>query len=168
MVAGSSACLGISDPPEPSNFIIVDYMQLGCVIIYTNMALWCFINNHGLLACTPVLDWYDSVIWLPFTDCQAHIAHHIPKSDQSHNIYENASWWTIIITATCVVGGQVLHLLQRVLTALTDLLVKQSCDSERQKYKTSLKNSRYSIQLQISNNQPQALSFPCGGAGFEN
>ena len=87
MVAGSSACLGISDPPEPSNFIIVDYMQLGCVIIYTNMALWCFINNHGLLACTPVLDWYDSVIWLPFTDCQAHIAHHIPKSDQSHNIY---------------------------------------------------------------------------------
>lgn len=37
-----------------------------CVIIYTNMALWCLINNHDLLACTPVLDWYDYVIWLPF------------------------------------------------------------------------------------------------------
>lgn len=62
-------------------------MQLGCVINYTNMALWCFINNHCLLACTPVLDWYDSVIWLPIIDCQAFISHHIPKSDQSHNMY---------------------------------------------------------------------------------
>ena len=87
MVAGSSACLGISDPPEPSNFIIVDYMQLGCVIIYTNMVLWCFINNHSLLACTPVLDWYDSKILVHVTDYQALIAHHTPNSDQRHNMY---------------------------------------------------------------------------------
>ena len=71
MVAGSSACLGISDPPEPSNFIIVDYMQLGCVIIYTNMALWCIINSHGLLACTSVLDWYGSEIWMSVIECPA-------------------------------------------------------------------------------------------------
>jgi hypothetical protein len=51
------------------------------------MPLWHIINSHGLLACTPVLDWYDFVIWLPVTDCQSLIAHHIPKSDQSHNMY---------------------------------------------------------------------------------
>ena len=87
MVASGPACLRISDPPKPSNSIIGGYMQLGCVIIYTNMALWCFINNHGLLACTPVLDWYDSMIWLPVTDCQALIEYHTPNSDQSHNMY---------------------------------------------------------------------------------
>jgi hypothetical protein len=87
MVAGSPACLRISDPPKPSNSVIGGYIQLGCVINYTNMALWCFINNYCLLACTHVLDWYDSVIWLPVIDCQAFIAHHNPKSDQSHNMY---------------------------------------------------------------------------------
>jgi hypothetical protein len=34
--------------------------------------------------------------------------------------------------------------------------------------KAALKMSKYSIQLQISNNQAQALSSQCGGAGFEN
>ena len=82
MVAGSHACLRISDLLESSLSIIRAYMH---------MALWCIINSHGLLACTPVLDWYDSVIWLPVTDCQALIAHHTPNSDQSHNMYYNAS-----------------------------------------------------------------------------
>ena len=87
MVAGGPASLRISDPPKPSNSIIGGYMQLGCVIIYTNMALWCIINSHGLLACTPVLDWYDSKIWVPVIDFQAFISHLIPNSDQSHNMY---------------------------------------------------------------------------------
>jgi hypothetical protein len=63
------------------------YVQLVCVIFHTNMALWCIINSHGFLACTPVLDWYDSEIWVPVIDCQALIAHHTPNSDQSHNMY---------------------------------------------------------------------------------
>ena len=68
-------------------FCLGGYVQLVCVIFHTNMALWCIINSHGLLACTSVLDWYDSVIWLPVIDCQALIAHHTPNSDQSHNMY---------------------------------------------------------------------------------
>ena len=87
MVAGGSACLRIPDPHELSNSVIGGYVQLVCVIIHTNMALWCIINSHGLLACTSVLDWYDSMIWLPVIDCQALIAHHTPNSDQRHNMY---------------------------------------------------------------------------------
>jgi hypothetical protein len=34
--------------------------------------------------------------------------------------------------------------------------------------KASLWKPRYFIQLQISNNQTQALASRCGGAGFEN
>ena len=68
-------------------FHLGGYVQLVCVIFHTNMALWCIINSHGLLACIPLLDCYDSVMWLRVTDCQALIAHHIPKSDQSHNMY---------------------------------------------------------------------------------
>ena len=48
MVAGGRACLKISDILEPSNSVIGGYVQLKCVIIYTNMGLWYFINNHGL------------------------------------------------------------------------------------------------------------------------
>ena len=55
-MAGGRTCLRISDPLEPSNSVIRSYMQLVCVIIHTNMALWCVINNHCLLACTPVFD----------------------------------------------------------------------------------------------------------------
>ena len=50
------------------------YVQLVCVYFTQNMALWCIINSHGLLACTPVLDWYDSEIWVPVIDCQALIS----------------------------------------------------------------------------------------------
>ena len=38
------------------------------------MALWCVINSHGLLACTSVLDWYGSEIWVPVIDCLALIS----------------------------------------------------------------------------------------------
>jgi hypothetical protein len=82
MVAGGPTYLRMEDPLEPSNSIIGFYVQLVCLIIHTNIAVWCIINSHGLLVCTPVLNWYDSMIWLPITDCQALIAHHIPKSDQ--------------------------------------------------------------------------------------
>ena len=46
-------------------------MQLVFVISHTNMALWCVINSHGLLACTPVLDWDGSEIWVPVIECPA-------------------------------------------------------------------------------------------------
>ena len=32
------------------------YVHLVCVYFTQNMALWCIINNHGLLACISVLD----------------------------------------------------------------------------------------------------------------
>ena len=51
---------------------------------------------------------------------------------------------------------------------LSDLLEKQSWDCERQQYKSCFQKSRYSIQLQISKDQAQALASRCGGAGFEN
>ena len=63
------------------------YMQLVCVYFTQNMALWCVINSHSLLACTSVLNWYGSEIWVPIFDCPALIAHPIPNSDQSHNMY---------------------------------------------------------------------------------
>jgi hypothetical protein len=56
MVAGGRACLRISDPLKPSSSVIGSYMLLVCVIIYTNMALWCIIDSQGLLVCTPLLD----------------------------------------------------------------------------------------------------------------
>ena len=55
-------------------FRLGGYMQLVCVIFHTNMALWCVINSHGLLACTSVLDWYGSEIWVPVIDCPALIS----------------------------------------------------------------------------------------------
>ena len=81
------AVLGNHRASQTIQFCLGGYMQLVCVIFHTNMALWCIINSHGLLACTPVLDWYDSEIWVPVIDCQALIAHHTPNSDQSHNMY---------------------------------------------------------------------------------
>ena len=80
-------------------------MQLVCVYFAQYMALWCVINSHGLLACTSVLDWYGSEIWVPVFDCPALIAHLIPNSDQSHNMYLNASSYRLI-TATSAVGGE--------------------------------------------------------------
>ena len=68
MVAGSCAFLRISDLLESSLSIMGVYVQLVCVYFTQNMALWCIINSHSLLACTPVLDWYDSMIWLPVID----------------------------------------------------------------------------------------------------
>ena len=55
-------------------FCLGGYVQLVCVIFHTNMALWCVINSHGLLACTSVLDWYGSKIWVPVFDCLALIS----------------------------------------------------------------------------------------------
>jgi hypothetical protein len=55
-------------------FHLGGYMQLFVLYFTQNMALWCVINSHGLLACTPVLDWYGSEIWVPITDCPALIS----------------------------------------------------------------------------------------------
>jgi hypothetical protein len=68
MVAGIRACLRISDLLESSLSVIGAYVQLVYVYFTQNMALWCIINSHVLLACTPDLDWYDYVIWLPIID----------------------------------------------------------------------------------------------------
>jgi hypothetical protein len=68
MVAGSCACLRIPEHLKSSLSIIGAYLQLVSVYFTQNMALWCIINSYGLLACTPVLDWYDSEIWLPIID----------------------------------------------------------------------------------------------------
>jgi hypothetical protein len=54
------------------------------------------------------------------------------------------------------------------LNGVADLLEKQRWGSESNSIKASLEKSRYSIQLQISSDQAQALTFWCGGAGFEN
>ena len=74
MVAGSCAFLRISDLLESSLSIMGVYVQLVCVYFTQNMALWCIINSHGLLACTPVLDCFDSEIWVPVIDCQVLIS----------------------------------------------------------------------------------------------
>jgi hypothetical protein len=63
------------------------YVQLVFVIFHINMALWCIINSHGLLACTSVLDWYDSEIWVPVIDCHTLISHYTPNSDRSQNMF---------------------------------------------------------------------------------
>jgi hypothetical protein len=50
---------------------------------------------------------------------------------------------------------------------MADLLEKQRWAYEKQQYiKASLWNLRYFIQLQISNDQAQALASRCAGAGF--
>jgi hypothetical protein len=55
-------------------FCLGGYMLLVCVIFHTNMALWCFIYSHSLLACSSVLDWYGSEIWVPTIDWLALIS----------------------------------------------------------------------------------------------
>ena len=64
-----------------------DYMQLVCVYFAQTWLCGVLLRNHGLLAYTSVLDSYGSEIWLPVIGCPALIAHLVPKSDQSHNIY---------------------------------------------------------------------------------
>ena len=54
------------------------------------------------------------------------------------------------------------------LKSVAGLLEKQGETVKGNSIKASLKKSSYSIQLQISNDQAQALSSQCGGAGFEN
>ena len=52
----ASPVLGNLRSSQTIQFRLGGYMQLVCVIFHTNMALWCIINSHGLLACTSVLD----------------------------------------------------------------------------------------------------------------
>ena len=65
------AVLGNLRASQTIQFCLGGYVQLVCVIFHTNMALWCVINSHGLLACTPVLDWDGSEIWVPVIECTA-------------------------------------------------------------------------------------------------
>lgn len=75
------AALPVLGNLRSSRIILIRHRSVhaACVYFTQNMALWCIINSHGLLACTPVLDWYDSEIWVPVIDCQALIAHHTPN-----------------------------------------------------------------------------------------
>mgnify|MGYP001150566579 CR=1 FL=1 len=68
------AVLGNHRASQTIQFRLGGYVQLVCVIFHTNMALWCVINSQGLLACTPVLDWDGSEIWVPVIDCPALIS----------------------------------------------------------------------------------------------
>ena len=68
------AVLGNRRASQTIQFCLGGYVQLVCVIFHTNMALWCVINSHGLLACTPVLDFDGSEIWVPVIDCPALIS----------------------------------------------------------------------------------------------
>ena len=87
MVAGSHGWLGDSDFPREILICQGAYMQLVCVYFAQTWLCGVLLINHGLLAYTSVLDWYSSKIWLPVIDWPALIAHLIPKSDQSHNMY---------------------------------------------------------------------------------
>ena len=60
--------LGNVRSSQTIQFHLGGYVQLVCVIFHINMALWCVNNSHGLLACTSVLDWYGSEIWVPVID----------------------------------------------------------------------------------------------------
>ena len=99
------------------------------------MALWCIINSHGLLACTPVLDWYGSEIWVPIFDCLALIAHLIPNSDQSHNMYLECFLMKINnCHLRCWRQGFTPAAVR--LNSMADLLEKQRWGSEKQQYKS--------------------------------
>ena len=142
-------------------------MQLACVFFTQYMALWCVINSHGLLACTSVLDWYGSEIWVPIFDSPALIAHLIPNSDQSHNMYLECFLMKI--------NNCHLHCWRQ---GFTSAAVRLACLRNKggtvksNSIKASLWKPRYFIQLQISNNHAQTLASRvgerCGGAGFEN
>jgi hypothetical protein len=65
--------------------------------------------------------------------------------------------------------GRAARLLKTGCKALTDLLEKtKSRQLKNNRIKASLGKSRYSIQLQINNDQAQTLTSQCGGGGFEN
>ena len=64
-----------------------EYMQFVCMHFAQTWLCGILLTKHSLLTYTCALDWYGSEIWLLVIDCPALIAHLIPKSDQSHNIY---------------------------------------------------------------------------------
>jgi hypothetical protein len=66
-------------------------------------------------------------------------------------------------------GGGAACLLKTGCKALKDLLEKTKLRQlKNNRIKASLWTSRYSIQLQISNDQAQTLASRCGAGGFEN
>ena len=99
------------------------------------MALWCVINSHGLLACTSVLDWYGSEIWVPVIDCSALIStaysqfrpkpQYVLECFLMKNNNCHLRCWRQGCTPAAVR-----------LTSVADLLEKQRWDSEKQQYKS--------------------------------
>jgi hypothetical protein len=65
-------------------------------------------------------------------------------------------------------GGQAACLLKSGCKERLTCLKNKVKTVEKQQKKASMVKSRYFIQLQISNDQPQTLTSQCGGAGFEN
>ena len=135
------------------------YMQLVCVYFTQTWLCGVLLTNHGLLAYTSVLDWYRSKIWLPVIDWPALIAHLIPKSDQSHNIYLKCFF---ILMNFCH-----LSLLEARLHACWNQAVRRDWPAWKTKLrqwkatvqKLLLGKSRYFIQLQISKAQAQSLGW---------
>ena len=154
MVAGGHAWLGDSDFPKP----FLSVKQLVCVYFTQTWLCGVLLTNHGLLAYTSVLDWYSSKIWLPVIDWPALIAHLIPKSDQSHNIY--------LICFFILMNFCHLHLLEARLHACWNQAVRRDWPAWKTKLrqlknnrkKASLGKFRYLIQLQINNHQAQTLT----------
>ena len=99
------AVLGNRRASQTIQFHLGGYVQLVCVIFHTNMAVWCVINSHGLLACTPVLDFDGSEIWALVIDCPALIS--TPYSQ-----FRTKPQYVLRIRATCTIGGEAVHLLQ--------------------------------------------------------
>jgi hypothetical protein len=159
-----------------SRIILIHHRSIHAVSLcyFTqNMALWCIINSHGFLAWTPVLDWHDSEIWVPVIDCQALIS--TPYSQfrpKPQYVLRMLLQWRLI-TATRAVGDRDAHLLQSGWRVLTDLLEKQSGDSERQLYKsffwgspgTPFNHKLAMIRLRL---RAPCVGEVTGGGDFEN
>ena len=86
------------------------------------MALWWIINKPRPLGMYLCLDWCDSEIWVSVLDCLDLIENLIPKSEQKPQYVLRMFLECRLITATCAVGGEAVHLLQSGWRALTDLL----------------------------------------------
>ena len=130
------------------------------VFVYFTQTWLCgvLLTNHDLLAYTSVLDWYSSEIWLPVIGWLSLIAHLIPKSDQSHNIYLKCFF---LLMNFCH-----LRLLEARLHACWNQALRRDWPAWktklRQLKKASFGKFRYFIQLQISNDQAQTLTSQCG------
>ena len=135
MVAGGCACL--DSECLDSFWSSLEYTCNLC--LFTQAWLFSVYNEQtwpfGTCLCLRLIRVIESSVarlWLPVL-----IAHLIPKSDQSHNMYLEFFLMKINNCHLRAVGGGNACPLQSGWRALTDLLEKQSPDSERHSTKAS-------------------------------